>query len=111
MLAVDDSKHCAHVSTVPLADSNGAFKCQDEEDGGPTYDPARTYFSDAEIEFAKQCGRQYGLFLDNVGGIAPVEDIQSAFDTETAYENVDGAHSCRVIVRVLVAVLIYNLER
>jgi len=77
--ASTNSQHCAHLSTVPMADPNGAFKCQDEVDGGPSYHPVHELFSDAELEFAKQFGRQYGLYTGDIGGVVPVYDVASAF--------------------------------
>ena len=91
IFAAENPRHCAHLSTMPMADTNGAFKCQDEEDGGPTYYPPNHYFSDEEIEFAKQFGRQYGLFTGDVGGYMPVDDVSAAFDPITTSTNTDLA--------------------
>jgi len=98
VFASTNPRHCAHLSTVPMEDPNGAFKCQDEEDGGPSYTPAHYFFSEAEFEFAKQFGRQYGLYSGEAGGVVPVYDVASAFDPITTSTNANDAFGWRINV-------------
>jgi len=112
VFASQNPHHCAHLSTVPMADPNGAFKCQDEADGGPTYLPAHYFFSDAEIEFGKQFGRQYGLYSGEVGGYEPVYDVASAFDPITTFTNANEAYANEAFrwsinVYILLAMLLF----
>ena len=104
--ASKNPKHCAHVSTVPMADPTGAIKCQDAEDGGPMYYPPRHYFSDAELEFAKQVGRKYGLYSGEVEGVLPIDDVTSAFDANISSTHTNQALPGRISVYIILATVL-----
>jgi len=104
--ASNNPRHCAHLSTIPLADPNGAVKCQDEEYAGPQYYPPSNFFSDEEVEFAKHFGRRYGLFTGNVGGAMPVFNMATAFDPIVTTEITSKAVSLSISSFIVLSVML-----
>ena len=90
-------RHCAHLSREPMADPNGAFKCQDEKVGGPSYYPAH---------YCSAVGHQYGLYTGEAGGTVPLHDVVSAFDPITNTTNANDAFGWRTNVYSKVLMLL-----